>query len=121
MRTYNDERLGAALRELRVPEHRPEFHAELHRRLAAERVARPSWRPRLRWALRAVAVAVVVTLAFVAIDALRSEHVDVPPIVQPADAAVVKAKVLKAMAGTRTLSGTFVSVSYTHLTLPTKA
>ena len=109
MRTYHDERLGAALRELHAPEHRPEFHAELHRRLAAERLARPMRRPRLRWTLRAVAVAAVVALAFVAIDALRSENVNVPPIVQPADAAVVKAKVLNAMARTRTLSGTFVS------------
>lgn len=87
MRTYRDEELGAALR-------RP----------------RPRRRPRSRWAIRAVALAAVLALAVVSIDALRSEGSDVvPPIVQPADAAVVKAKVLSAMAGTRTLSGTFVS------------
>ena len=46
MKTYHDEQLGAALRELHAPEHRPEFHAELHRLLAAERVARAA---RSRW------------------------------------------------------------------------
>ena len=34
--TFRDEELGAALRQLEVPEHRPEFHAELRRLLARE-------------------------------------------------------------------------------------
>ncbi len=34
--TFRDEELGVALRQLEVPEHRPEFHAELRRLLAHE-------------------------------------------------------------------------------------
>jgi hypothetical protein len=110
MKTYRDDELGAALRELEAPEHRPEFHAELHRRLAAERVVRPRRRPRLRWTLRAVALAAVLALAAVAFDALRSGGTDVSPIVENADAAVVKAKVLKAMSESHALAGEFVSI-----------
>ena len=109
MRTVRDEVLGAALREMDTPEHRPEFHAELHRLLAAERAAQSDGRPRLRWTLRAVAVAAVLGLAAVTYDALRSEVTDVGPIVEHANAAAVKAKVSSAMAETRTLTGEFVS------------
>jgi hypothetical protein len=110
MRTYRDEQLGAALRELEAPEHRPEFYAELHRRLAAERVVRPRRRSRPRWALRAVALAAALALAAVAYDALRSGGSDVAPIVQQANAAVVKAKVKNAMSETHALAGEFVSI-----------
>src|SRR5262245_3305365 len=108
MQTYRDEELGAALRALQAPEHRPEFHAELHRRLAAEHAARHERRPRLRWPVRVVAFAAVLALAFVAVDALRSNGTDVPPIVEEASAAVVKAKVLMAMSENSALSGRFV-------------
>jgi hypothetical protein len=110
MTSIRDHVLGAALRDLEAPEHRPEFYAELHRRLAAERAARPRRRPRFRWTVRAVAVAAVLALAAVAYDALRSGETGVPPIVQQANAAVVKTKVLKAMSETRALSGEFVSI-----------
>jgi hypothetical protein len=46
--TSRDERLGAALRELDVPEHRPEFHRELRRLVDAERRARRGRRRKRR-------------------------------------------------------------------------
>jgi hypothetical protein len=110
MTTVRDQVLGAALRDLEAPEHRPEFYAELHRRLAAERVARPPGRRTLRWTVRAVAVAAALALAAFAYDTLRFGATDVPPIVERADAAVVKAKVLNAMSDTQALSGAFVSI-----------
>jgi hypothetical protein len=110
MTTIRDNVLGAALRDLEAPEHRPEFHAELHVRLAAERVARPPRRRTLRWTVRAVAVAAALALAVIAYDALRFGATDVPPIVERADAAVVKAKVLRTMSYTHALSGAFVSI-----------
>ncbi|MGH3039586.1 MAG: hypothetical protein ACRDLZ_09330 [Gaiellaceae bacterium] len=54
-RTFRDEELGAALRELEAPEHRPEFHAELRRLLAQEQVTR------------------LIALAVVAYDVFRAE------------------------------------------------
>jgi hypothetical protein len=110
MTIVRDHELGAALRELTAPEHRPEFHAELHRRLAAEQAARRRGRPRFRWTVRTVAFAAVIAVAAVAYDALRSEETDVAPIVQQANAAVVKTRVLKAVSETRALSGEFVSI-----------
>jgi hypothetical protein len=110
MTTVRDHVLGAALRDLEAPEHRPEFYAELHRRLAAERIARPPRRRTFRWTVRAVAVATALALAAIAYDALRFGATDVPPIVERADAAVVKAKVLRAMSDSRALSGAFVSI-----------
>ena len=63
--TVRDERLGAALHALDVPEHRPEFHRELRRRLAEER------RPRRRW-VPVAAVAAVAAIAVVAIGIPRT-------------------------------------------------
>ena len=54
MKTVRDDLLGAALRELEAPEHRPSFHAELERLLAAEvGRAAPVRKPHTtrRWAL----------------------------------------------------------------------
>jgi hypothetical protein len=110
MTTVRDHVLGAALRELEAPEHRPEFHAELHRRLAAERSAHPPRRRTLRWPVRAVALAAAIALGVVAYDALRFGATDAPPLVEQADAAVVREKVLRAMSETRALSGAFVSI-----------
>lgn len=110
MTTIRDHVLGAALRDLEAPEHRPEFYGELHRRLAAERVARPPRRRTLRWTIRAVAIATAFALALIAYDALRFGATDAPPIVERADAAVVKAMVQRTMSSTHALSGAFVSI-----------
>jgi outer membrane lipoprotein-sorting protein len=114
---YRDDELGAALRELEVPEHRPSFHAELHRRLADERFARaavegrsPRVRPmRLRWGLRVAILVAVVAVVVVAIGIPRTERT--PRIAGPevATAAEIKAQVQAALAAMRNLSGTVVS------------
>ena len=50
MKTVPRPELGAVLRELEAPEHRPEFYAELHRLLALERAAAPgATAPTGRW------------------------------------------------------------------------
>jgi hypothetical protein len=109
MRCERDELLGAALRELETPEHRPEFHAELRRRLAAERVAPlvdvRRRRPRARWAVRVAALAAVGALAFVALDLVRSDDAPGPRIVGVATAAEIKTKVRTALASIDALSG----------------
>jgi ferric-dicitrate binding protein FerR (iron transport regulator) len=107
---YRDRPLGAALRELEVPEHRPSFEAELRRRLAAERRAartRPS-RVQRRRALRVAAVAAVAAaVAIVAVGIPRTEHS--PPVgPEVAGAATIKAKIRSALASMRTLRGELV-------------
>jgi hypothetical protein len=107
MKTVRDERLGAFLRELETPEHRPSFHAELERLLAAEAagrrpVRRP--RPRLRWGLRVAAVAAAAAVAVVTIDLVRSTE-SPGPGVQPASAAEIQAHVRTALANMQTLRG----------------
>jgi hypothetical protein len=112
MKTVRDERLGAALRELSAPEHRPSFHAELERLLAAETagrrpVRRP--RPRLRWGLRVAFVAALAALAVVVVDLLRSGDAPGPGIgVQQATAAEIQAQVRSVLAGLQTLNGELV-------------
>jgi outer membrane lipoprotein-sorting protein len=72
--TVRDEILGAALRELEVPEHRPDFHARLHYLLGEEhrlRVADERRRVRIRrrriaWAVRLAAGAVMLAAIVVA-------------------------------------------------------
>jgi hypothetical protein len=113
---YRDEELGAALRELEVPEHRPGFYAELDRRLAEESVARiadarrrlRARRIRLRWGLRVAAVGVVAAIVLFAIGIPRTERT--PRIAGPevATAAEIKAKVRVALTSMRNLSGVFV-------------
>jgi hypothetical protein len=115
---YRDLELGAALRELEVPEHRPEFHAELHRLLAEERIARLREERRrrrvrrgyLRWGVRAAAVAAAGALAFVVLDVVRSGHGPGSGIqlVQPASAAEVKRHVRAALDSAKNLSGKLV-------------
>jgi hypothetical protein len=112
MTTVRDERLGAALRQLDTPEHRPSFHLELERLLAAEAagrrpVRRP--RPRLRWGLRVAFAAALGALAFVALDIVRSGDTPGPVEVQEATAADVKVAVSAAVARAESLSGTYVS------------
>jgi hypothetical protein len=114
--TYRDQELGAALRELDVPEHGPEFYAELHTRLAEQRVARiddrrrraRARRSRVRWGARAALVAAVGALAFVAYDIVRSGEGPVPVIVEPASAAEIQQRVRAALATVQNLSGILV-------------
>lgn len=112
---YRDEILGAALRELEVPEHRPDFHDELRRRLADEPVTplRPARKPRRRLNRRRVALALVaaaVAAAVVAIGIPRggeeSDRLGGPAV---ASAAEIKAKVRSAFDTMRNLSGELVS------------
>jgi hypothetical protein len=112
---YRDDELGAALRELEVPEHRPNFHAELHRRLADERVARATAARRsrrrptlLRWGLRVAVVAAVVAIVLVAIGIPRTERT---PRIGPdlATAAEIKARVQAALDSMRNMSGVLIS------------
>ena len=113
MKTVHDDRIGAALRQLDTPEHRPSFHAELERLLAAEAagrrpVRRP--RPRLRWRLRVAFVAVVAALAVVVVDLLRSGDAPGPGVgVQQATAAEIQAQVRSVLAELQTVSGEFVA------------
>jgi hypothetical protein len=116
--TYDrDEELGAALRELEVPEHRPGFYAELHRQLAEERLAsldatrreRRARRTRVRWGLRVAAVAAVTAIVLLAIGIPRTERT--PRIAGPevATAAAIKAKVRAALTTMRNLSGVLIN------------
>jgi hypothetical protein len=95
--TVRDERLGAALRALDVPEHRPEFHRELRRALAGER------RPRRHW-LPVGAAAAVVATAVVAIGIPRTHRT--PSV---ATAAVVQSHLRNALVEMRNVSGVLVA------------
>lgn len=111
--TYRDEALGAALRALEVPEHRPGFERELRRRLAQDRLAgarasRPSRRrlrvrlPVRRLAVAAVALGAVAVLAIPVLDRLPSVRADV------ASAAEVQARVRASLGSLQSLSGVLV-------------
>jgi hypothetical protein len=105
--TIRDEVLGAALRALEVPEHRPDFHARLHYRLAEERRARlaeehrrtRARRRRIAWTVRFAAAAAIVAAAAV----VGLPRTETGP--QPATAAEVKARVAAALSSARTMSG----------------
>jgi hypothetical protein len=113
---HRDDELGMLLRELDVPEHRPDFYPQLHRRLAAERRKRAAEarRRRLvrgghaRWGARAALVAAVGALAFVALDVVRSDEGPGPRIVEAASAAEIQATVREALTTARSLSGVLV-------------
>jgi outer membrane lipoprotein-sorting protein len=86
-----DERLGAALRQLEPPEHRPGFWEELETRLADE--PRPAVRRRARrrtWALAAAVAAAAAVLGLV----FGVPRTNTP---QPAPAAIVKQRVADAI------------------------
>lgn len=114
--TYRDDELGAALRELDVPAHGPEFYTELHYRLADERALRlvDARRRRragsLRWGIRAALVAAVSALAFAALDVVRSDEHSGSRIVgvEIATAAEIKAHVREALSAAENLSGLLV-------------
>jgi hypothetical protein len=113
---YRDEELGAALRELEVPSHRPGFHAELHLRLAEARLesaGAPRREPRVRrrrrrWGVRVAAVAAVAAVVLAAVGIPRLDRTS--PIAGPevATAAAIKAKVQAALADMHNLSGVLV-------------
>jgi hypothetical protein len=93
MNELHDRELGAALRELEVPEHRPGFEPELRRRL--ERPRRQAW-------LIPVAAAITVILAAVVALALpRGSGV--------ASAAEVRRAISAALGSAHTISGVFVN------------
>lgn len=107
-----DERLGAALRELEVPEHRPEFHTELRRRLSE--VAEPrrpllQRRRRVRWATRIAFAAAVLLLAVVALDVLREGDSGPGVGVEAATAAEIQGAVRGALADLKSLRGVLVA------------
>jgi hypothetical protein len=102
-----DELLGAALRELEVPEHEPEFEQELRRRLAAERQAGRSGsvgmglrRPG-RWHVAAAAAAAT-ALVLLVVPAVFPRGGDT------ASAAEVRATVVRALARAQALSGLLI-------------
>src|SRR5438874_385395 len=97
--TERDERLGSALRELEVPEHRPGFEQELRRRLEQ----RPARRVR-RWSV-AVGVAAVAAAAIVLLLVGLPKSGTSP---SSALAARVKAKVAQRLVVGTTLSGRLV-------------
>ncbi|HET7146391.1 MAG TPA: hypothetical protein VFI10_04240 [Gaiellaceae bacterium] len=97
--TTRDEELGALLRELDAPEHRPEFHAALRQQLRAERTA-ATRRTRVRWGLRLAAAAAVLAGVIVAVGLPRGSNV--------ATAAVVQERLRSALVGLQNLSGTLV-------------
>jgi outer membrane lipoprotein-sorting protein len=110
-----DEVLGAALRDLEVPEHRPGFEAALRKRLAEEVVAekprrprhasRPAPRPafrRRRWALGLVAAAVVALAVLVVTSTLPGTRPRV------ATAAEVRRAIARASASAESVSGVIV-------------
>jgi hypothetical protein len=106
-----DELLGALLRQLDVPEHRPEFYAELHYRLAEERTARlaeerrlrRARRNRIRWTARTAFVAAAAAVAALVVGLPRGG--DGPEI---ATAAEIKAKLTVALSSVRSVGGELV-------------
>jgi hypothetical protein len=102
--THRDVALGAALRELDVPDHAPGFFDELERRLATEPARRrPTRRPRLRRGLRIAAVAAAVGVVAAIVGWPRADEAQV------ASAAVVKEHVRASLDALRTLSGVIVT------------
>jgi hypothetical protein len=118
-RDARDELLGAALRRLEVPEHRPGFHAELRERLAAAiaaadaagparpKKARAPKRRALRrttaWTLRLAAAATVALTVYLVVANLPGTAPQQPP--QVATAALVRGTVVHAWASAENISG----------------
>jgi hypothetical protein len=98
MTDHRDHELGAALLELGVPEHRPEFHRELRAALLAER-AGARRRRRIELSLIGVAAAAAAIAAVV----LLQRGADV------ANAATVQARLRTAFASMQNLGGVLVA------------
>ncbi|MGH3023868.1 MAG: hypothetical protein ACRDNI_09455 [Gaiellaceae bacterium] len=112
MTRYRDEGLGAALRALETPEHRPGFYADLNRRIREERRAavrrRPlAWPGGVRWGVR-IAFAAAVAAAVWLVAGLPD---DAPQVLRPehATAAQIQARVRTAFANAETLTGELVA------------
>jgi hypothetical protein len=107
---HRDERLGAALRKLEVPEHAPEFHRELRRRIAADQAA-ATHRARRRLALRIGAAAFAAAAAIAVLAVGLPGTGGTPRIAGPgvASAAVVKSRLRQALATMRNLSGVLIA------------
>ena len=111
VRTVRDDLLGALLRQLDVPDHRPEFYAELHYRLAEERRIRQAQerrqrrarRNRIRWTARGAFVAGAVAIAVLAVGLPRGG--EGPEI---ATAAEIKVKVAAALSSAESVGGELV-------------
>ena len=109
--TIRDERLGALLRELEVPEHRPEFYAELHYQLAEERRLRKvqdrrraqTRQRRIRWTVRTAVAGAAAAIAALVLGAPWTH--DGP---EPATAAEVQAKVSAALSSAQSIGGELV-------------
>jgi hypothetical protein len=95
MTETHERKLGAALRELDVPEHGPEFDAELRARLGE----RPP--QRRAWVLAAAAAIAVLGASVVALALPRGSGV--------ASAAEVREAISDALGSAHTISGVFVS------------
>jgi hypothetical protein len=95
MTALRDDELGAALRALEVPEHRPGFDAELERLLAAPRPRRGRWLPAL------AAAAALLVAAGVALFLPRGSEV--------ASAAQLRKTVVDAFGSARAITGVFVN------------
>ncbi len=108
LRTDRDEELGAALRELGVPEHDPGFYRRLEHRLDGAPVDRTAG-SRRRWSLGVAAVAAAAAAVLFFVGLPRDEGV--PEIVQRqvATAAEIKAKVRTAVAQAENLRGILVA------------
>jgi hypothetical protein len=103
-----DEWLGELLRELEVPQHRPEFQGEFRRRMYEER--RASRRGgTTRWLVRVAVVAVVAAVAIAVVGLPRGDKSPLPGGPQAASAALVKARVRAALTTLRSLSGTLIA------------
>jgi hypothetical protein len=105
--TVRDEVLGMALRELDVPEHRPDFHARLHyllgeehrRRLADARRRVRVRRRRIAWGVRlAAAAAMVAAIAVAGLDGTKTAP-------EAASWVQVRARVSGGLSSARTMSG----------------
>ena len=109
--TVRDDLLGSLLRELEVPEHRPEFYAELHYRLAEEqrlraaeeRQRRRARRQRVRWAGRTAFVAAAAATAALVVGLPAGDRGP-----EVATAAEIKAKVAAALSSARGVGGELV-------------
>ncbi|MHB8868131.1 MAG: LolA-like protein [Thermoleophilia bacterium] len=117
-----DEQLGAALRDLDVPDHAPGFFQRLELEFDAadgSRRSTTSWRRPLTWGLAAAAVAAAVLIAvMVAPRGLLPDRVadDLGPGI--ATAAEIKAKVTAAVQRVQSLRGLLVVISRDHTDAP---
>ena len=93
MNELHDRELGAALRDLEVPEHRPEFELELEQRLRQPR--------RGRWLLAAAAALVLLVASVLALALPRGSGV--------ASAAEVRTAISQALGSAHTITGVFVN------------